>query len=177
MLLMVFTRDDQVTKIFVNDLNCKTSKNYNSAVSVPCPFPISSQAFRKTLLDMVLLTQLTGSLHKQRASRMKKSICYFFSPTCCSSAHKSMSAGWLTCFCLARAQCSAEWSSAGCGCRAQFASGMGEESSSRPTDQHTRAPHQQLLSTASCHGECSPGTPQIQPPFLRSQKRQGSIFA
>lgn len=144
-------------KIFVNDLNCKTSKNYNSVVSVPCPFPISPQAFRQTLLDMVLLTQLTGSLHNQRASRMKKSICYFFSPTCCSSTHKFMSAGWLTCFCLARAQCSAEWSRARCGCRAQFASGMGEESSSRPTDQHTRAPHQQLLSTASCHGDAHPG--------------------
>lgn len=91
MLLMVLIKDDQVTKIFVNDLNCKNSKNYNSVVSVLCPFPISPQAFRQTLLDMVLFTQITASLHNQRASCMKKSICYFFSPTCCSSAQVHVS--------------------------------------------------------------------------------------
>lgn len=174
---MVLTRDDQITKIFVNDLNCKISKSYNSVVSVPCPFPISPQAFRQTLLDMVLLTQITASLHNQRASCMKKSICYFFSPTCCSSAqvHVSRMTHMLlssTCLMLSWVEQSLLWLQS-----PVFQQGWESRAAGAPGTSTRVPPPQQLLSTASCHGECSPRTLQIQSPFLRSQKCQGSIFA
>lgn len=153
MLLMVLTRDDQVTKIFVNDLNCKISKNYNSVVSVPCPFPISPQAFRQTLLDMVLLTQITASLHNQRASCMKKRIFYFFSPTWCSSAqvHVSRMTHVLlssTCLMLSWVEQSLLWvQSSVC----QW--GWESRAAGAPRASTFMPPHWQLLSTASCHGD------------------------
>lgn len=177
MLLMVLTRDDQVTKIFVNDLNCKISKDYNSVVSVPCPFPIFLQAFRQTLLSMVLFTQITASLHNQRASCVKKSICYFFFPTCCSSAQVHVSGMshvllFSSCLMLSWVEQSPLWLQSPV-CQ----QGWERRAARAPRPSTLVPPHQNQLSTASCHGECSPRTPQIQPPLLRSQKCQGSIFA
>lgn len=88
---MIFIRDDQVAKLFVSDFTCKIAKDYDFVVSVSCPFPIFPQAFRQTLVDMVLFIQITVSLHKQRASCMNKSICCFFFTTCCSSAQVHVS--------------------------------------------------------------------------------------
>lgn len=153
MLLMVLIKDDQVTKIFVNDLNCKNSKNYNSVVSVLCPFPISPQAFRQTLLDMVLLTQITASLHNQRASCMKKSICYFFSPTCCSSAQVHVSRMthvllFSTCLVLSWVEQSPLWLQSPVCQR-----GWERRAAGAPQASTLVPPHWQLLSTAPCHGD------------------------
>ena len=145
MLLMVLIRDDQVTKIFVSDLICKICKDYDSVVSVPCPFPIFPQAFRQTLVDMVLFTQITVSLHYQRASCMNKSICCFFFTTCCSSAQVHVSR-------MTRASVqhvlNAQLSEAEptVACRAELANGGGAENNSHPMD--SRYTSNQL----SCHG-------------------------
>lgn len=122
-------------------------------VSVPCPFPISPQAFRQTLLDMVLLTQITASLHNQRASCMKRSICCFFSPTCCSSAqvHVSRMTHMLL---FTRAQRSAEWSRAWWLQSPVCQQGWDSRTARAPRASTPMPPHQELLSTAHAMGTC-----------------------